>query len=230
MKKELPLVVHDFCASAMGKNSEKFSLFFNYGGTFIKIGDSTEYFGGNFKSVYGLDTDRFGYFDLVEAVEKLGVKEFDKIMYQDPEKLGYAGMKEIVDDSGVMEMINTGHKLRHVIQVYVAASNPNKDDDDGVNVVHNASEGSNSANRLADGDGDVNVGDNVTRDEHPDSDANIDDDDDANDGDKSVGGGVLADVAMCSDEDSDDEEYFPVGVSSSDDDLTDEEHASDDDE
>ncbi|GER38076.1 galactose oxidase/kelch repeat superfamily protein, partial [Striga asiatica] len=142
---------------------EKFSLFFNSGGTFIKIGDSTEYFGGNFKSVYGSD------------------------------------------------------------------SNPNKDDGDGVNVVHNASEGSNSANRLADGDGDVNVGDNATGDEHPDSDANIDDDD-ANDGDKAVGGGVLADVAMCFDEDSDDEEYFLVGVSSSDDDLTDEKHASDDDE
>ncbi|GER43334.1 disease resistance protein [Striga asiatica] len=230
MKKKLAPVGRNIRASAMGKNSEKFSLFFNYGGTFIKIEDSTEYYGGNFKSVYGLDTDRFGYFDLVEEVEKLGVKEFDKIMYQDPGKLGYAGMKEIVDDSGVMEMINTGHKLRSVIQVYVAASNPNKEDGDGVKVVHNASEGSNSANRLADGDGDVNVGDNATGDEHLDSDANIDYDDDANDGDKAVGGGVLPDVAMWSDEDSANEDYFPVGVSSSDDDLTDEEHASDDDE
>ncbi|GER49579.1 isoleucine--tRNA ligase [Striga asiatica] len=124
MEKELPPVVPDFRASAMGKNSEKFSLFFNYGGTFIKIGDSTEYFGEN------SNTDRFGYFDLVEEVEKLGVKEFDKIMYQDPEKLGYAGMKEIVDDSGVMEMIDTGHKLRFVIQVYVAAMGVSSSNDD----------------------------------------------------------------------------------------------------
>ncbi|GER51820.1 hypothetical protein STAS_29239 [Striga asiatica] len=209
MEKELPPVVRDFRASAMGKK---------------QIRDSTEYFGGNFKSVYGLDTDRFGYFDLVEEVEKLGVKGFDKIMYQDPEKLGYAGMKEIVDDNGVMEMINTGHKLRSVMQIYVAASN--KDDGDGVNVVHNASEGSNSANRLVEGDGDVNVGDNATGDEHPYSDANIDDDDDdddANEGDKELEMWLCAlmRIVMMN---------FPVGVNSSDDDLTDEEHASDDDE
>ncbi|GER30220.1 serine hydroxymethyltransferase [Striga asiatica] len=140
--------------------SEIFFLFFKYGGTFIKFGDSTEYFGGKFKTVYGLDTDRFRYFDLVEEVEKLGVKEFDKIMYQVPQKLRYAGMKEIVDDSGVMEMINMGHKFRTVIQVCVVESNP-KDDGDGVNVVDNASEGSNSANKLTDDDGDVNVGDHA---------------------------------------------------------------------
>ncbi|GER42587.1 hypothetical protein STAS_19382, partial [Striga asiatica] len=160
------------------------------GGTFIKVGDSTEYFGGDFKTVYDLDIDRFGYFDLVEEVEKLGVKEFDKIMYQVPKKLGYAGMKEIVDNSGVMEMINIGTKFRTIIEVYVVESNP-KDDGDGANVVDNASEGSNSANRLADDD---------------DDDEDDDDDDDANDGDKTGGGGVLPaceslGVAMCSDED-----------------------------
>ncbi|GER42521.1 cytochrome P450, partial [Striga asiatica] len=66
----------------------KFSIFVNYGGQFVNCGTSVEYLGGKFKTVHGLDVDRFGYFDLKEVVEKLGVEKFEKLVYRIPRNNG----------------------------------------------------------------------------------------------------------------------------------------------
>ncbi|GER41099.1 oligopeptide-binding protein OppA, partial [Striga asiatica] len=101
------------------KDSGKFSIFVNYGGQFVKCGTSVEYLGGKFKTVHGLDVDRFGYFDLKEVVEKLGVEKFEKLVYRIPRNNGADMFKDVVDDSVVMEMINHATKGRTLLEVYV---------------------------------------------------------------------------------------------------------------
>ncbi|GER44679.1 cytochrome P450 [Striga asiatica] len=97
----------------------KFSIFVNYGGQFIKCGTSVEYLGGKFKTVHGLDVDRFGYFDLKEEVEKMGVEKFEKLVYRIPKINGADRFKDVVDDTVVMEMISHATKGRTLLEVYV---------------------------------------------------------------------------------------------------------------
>ncbi|CAA0841463.1 Unknown protein, partial [Striga hermonthica] len=98
---------------------DKFLIFVNYGGRFIKCGTSVEYLGGSFKTIHGLDVDRFGYFDLKEEVEKLGVDKFGKLVYIIPRKVGADNFKDVVDNSAVMEMIGHATRERTLLEVYV---------------------------------------------------------------------------------------------------------------
>ncbi|GER46316.1 myb domain protein 4r1 [Striga asiatica] len=103
--------------------SGKFSIFFNYGGYFVKLENVVDYLGGSFKRVHGLDVDRFGFFDLKEEVEKLGVGKFERIVYRVPDVTGKQIFKDVVDDSVVMEMIRDSTQKRSLVEVYVVGEN-----------------------------------------------------------------------------------------------------------
>ncbi|GER55642.1 E3 Ubiquitin ligase family protein [Striga asiatica] len=105
------------------KDSGKFSIFFNYGGYFVKLENVVDYLGGSFKRVHGLDVDRFGYFDLKEEVEMLGVGKFERIVYRVPDGTGKEIFKDAVDDSVVMEMIRDSTQKRSLVEVYVVGEN-----------------------------------------------------------------------------------------------------------
>ncbi|CAA0837648.1 Unknown protein, partial [Striga hermonthica] len=99
---------------------EKFTLVVNFGGYFVKCGPIMEYLTGTLKSIYGLDADRFGYFDLQEELQKLGVKKYEKIVYRIHDaSLGADSLRDVTDDKGVMEIISCGKNKRTVIQIYV---------------------------------------------------------------------------------------------------------------
>ncbi|GER43522.1 O-Glycosyl hydrolases family 17 protein [Striga asiatica] len=212
------------------KDSGKFSIFVNYGGQFVKCGTSVEYLGGKFKTVHGLDVDRFGYFDLKEAVEKLGVEKFEKLVYRIPRNNGADMFKDVVDDSVVMEMINHATKGRTLLEVYVVGEIIEEDNSENEASVesaprseeqfdidsyidnfsdpknHSDPKNPNDVDLLAesqkDGDVDTEVRNNLKTPQLPTS----------NVGDCEVGSG--------SGDDSEDEDYFPVDDSSSDDELS----------
>ncbi|GER47812.1 mechanosensitive channel of smallconductance-like 10 [Striga asiatica] len=63
-------------------DSNSFAIYFNYGGYMVNIDGFLDFFGDNIHLVTGLDLDRFGFFDLVEEIDKLGCKEWNKILYK----------------------------------------------------------------------------------------------------------------------------------------------------
>ncbi|GER31535.1 nitrogenase iron-iron protein alpha chain [Striga asiatica] len=99
---------------------DKFALIVNIGGYFVNCGPVVEYICGSLKSIYGLDADRFGYFDLQEEIKKLGVNKYEKIVYRIPNAgVGADSLRDVIDDKEVMEMISCGKNNKTIVQIYV---------------------------------------------------------------------------------------------------------------
>ncbi|XP_057809035.1 uncharacterized protein LOC131023510 [Salvia miltiorrhiza] len=93
-----------------------FDLLLYYGGQFEEINGGKDgidcYVGGFAVGRYGLDLDLFGYFDLKDEVDKLGIKNWNGLWYV---KLKNSTREEIVDDKGVMSMLSgVSDDYRHV--------------------------------------------------------------------------------------------------------------------
>ncbi|GER36757.1 nitrogenase iron-iron protein alpha chain, partial [Striga asiatica] len=99
---------------------DKFALIVNIGGYFVNCGPVVEYICGSLKSIYGLDADRFGYFDLQEEIKKLGVNKYEKVVYRIPNAgVGADSLRDVIDDKGVMEIISCGKNNKTIVQIYV---------------------------------------------------------------------------------------------------------------
>ncbi|GER30206.1 hypothetical protein STAS_06136 [Striga asiatica] len=85
--------------------------------------DNVEYLGGDFETVYGLDVDRFGYFDLEEQIQKLGCTTWTNIYYRIPRVNGKQALRVLVDDVGVMELIAHSSNHKSMIEIYVDGGN-----------------------------------------------------------------------------------------------------------
>ncbi|GER49932.1 AdoMet-dependent rRNA methyltransferase SPB1, partial [Striga asiatica] len=110
---------------------DKFALIVNIGGYFVNCGPIVEYICGSLKSIYGLDADRFGYFDLQEEIKKLGVNKYEKIVYRIPGAgVGADSLRDVTDDKGVMEIISCGKKKKTIVQIYVVGGDINDDEAD----------------------------------------------------------------------------------------------------
>ncbi|GER43318.1 CTC-interacting domain 10 [Striga asiatica] len=213
---------------------DKFALIVNIGGYFVNCGPVVEYICGSLKSIYGLNADRFGYFDLEEEIKKLGVNKYEKIVYRIPDAgVGADSLRDVTDDKGVMEIISCGKNKKTIVQIYVVGGDINddgadenveasfqtksssqQDTDDGEEVNGLSRAEASIGKELADQLEDINdIIDNFTSVEHGEGDAQTN----------------SACAGLGSQESSDDEDYFPTGVSSSDGDLSDD-HLSDDDE
>ncbi|GER29581.1 DEAD/DEAH box RNA helicase family protein [Striga asiatica] len=218
----------------MTELGDKFALIVNIGGYFVNCGPVVEYICGSLKSIYGLDADRFGYFDLQEEIKKLGVNKYEKIVYRIPNAgVGADSLRDVIDDKGVMEIISCGKNNKTIVQIYVVGgdiiddeadenveasfqtkSSSQQDTDDGEEVNGLSQAEASIEEEPADQLEDINdIIDNFTSVEHGEGDAETNN----------------ACAGLGSQESSDDEDYFPTGVSSSDDDLSDD-HLSDDDE
>ncbi|GER25652.1 replicase polyprotein 1a, partial [Striga asiatica] len=101
-------------------NSCDLMLFINHCGQLVKVGNDYEYYG---PSRYGFDKDRFGYFDLLEEVQKLGYTKGEKLYYRVYNSRKYVHMH---NDEGVMEMLSRMEPGKHYVQVYVDSGSTNE--------------------------------------------------------------------------------------------------------
>ncbi|GER54199.1 vacuolar sorting receptor [Striga asiatica] len=91
-------------------------LFINHCGQLVKVRNDYEYYEEEVTSRYGFDKDRFGYFDLLEEVQKLGYTKGEKLYYRAYNSRKYVHMH---NDEGVMEMLSKMEPGWHYVQVYV---------------------------------------------------------------------------------------------------------------
>ncbi|GER52243.1 ubiquitin-specific protease 11, partial [Striga asiatica] len=103
-------------------------LFINHCGQFVKVGNDFEYYGEEVTSRYGFDKDRFGYFDLLEEVQKLGYTKGEKLYFRANNSRKYVHMH---NDEDVMEMLSMMEPGKHYVQIYVdsGSTNESKGDD-----------------------------------------------------------------------------------------------------
>ncbi|KAL1545789.1 hypothetical protein AAHA92_22473 [Salvia divinorum] len=95
---------------------DNFGICFHHGGSLVKSDGWELYIGGDTFLKHDFDVDRFGYFDLVEAINILGYKKWSRITFKLPMKIT---MIDIRDDKDVMEMLSQlGWKTR-VLNVYI---------------------------------------------------------------------------------------------------------------
>ncbi|GER45771.1 DNA binding, partial [Striga asiatica] len=223
----------------------------NIGGYFVNCGPIVEYICGSLKNL--------ATFDLQEEIKKLGVNKYEKIVYRIPGAgVGANSLRDVTDDKGVMEIISCGKNKKTIVQIYVvggdidddeadenaeasfqtkSSSQQDIDDREEVNGLSQDEESFHTqasqqdiddreeVNGLSQAEAsieeepadqfeDINdIIDNFTSVEHGEGDAETN----------------SACAGLGSQESYDDEDYFPTGVSSSDDDLSDD-HLSDDDE
>ncbi|GER48537.1 spindle pole body component 110, partial [Striga asiatica] len=81
------------------------------------------YYGEEVTSRYGFDKDRFGYFDLLEEVQKLGYTKGEKLYFRAYNSRKYVHMH---NDEGVMEMLSMMEPGKHYVQIYVDSGSTNK--------------------------------------------------------------------------------------------------------
>lgn len=82
----------------------EFDIHFHHGGSIVKDGGLELYVGGNITHKVDFDEDRFGYFDLIDEVKKLGYDQWSKLTYKIPTSMK---MVDIRDDKDVMVMLVT---------------------------------------------------------------------------------------------------------------------------
>ncbi|KAL6515495.1 hypothetical protein OROHE_018529 [Orobanche hederae] len=93
-----------------------FALCIHHGGKFITIGAARLYSGGIFEHKYGFDSDKFGYFDLKDEVEKLGYESWKCVAYKVPKTLVF---KDLRNDKDIMQMLKHLSRRCSSISVYV---------------------------------------------------------------------------------------------------------------
>lgn len=102
-------------------HSNDFGIYINHGGFFHTLDGSTHYIGGTLVPRFDLDTDRYGYLDIEEEVQKLGYVSWKSISYMVPHSNVYVELKNDQDF-----MISLRHK---VYQIYVDAWELKGDDE-----------------------------------------------------------------------------------------------------
>ncbi|GER54916.1 CTC-interacting domain 10, partial [Striga asiatica] len=218
---------------------DKFALIVNIGGYFVNCGPIVEYICGSLKSIYGLDADRFGYFNLQEEIKKLGVNKYEKIVYRIVGAgVGADSLRDVTDDKGVMVIISCGKNKKTIVQIYVVGGDINDDEED--ENVEASFQIKSSSHQDTDDREEAEASFHTQAnqqdiDDREEAEASIKDEpadqlEDINDiisnftsvehgeGDAETNSAC---AGLGSQESSDDEDYFPTGVSSSDDDLSD---------
>ena len=82
-----------------------FSIYYHHDGHFANFDREVFYVGGNMKAKHGLDTDRVGFFDLVDEIKGMGYQRL-KLFYRVPSASLTNGLKKIKADREVMEMMH----------------------------------------------------------------------------------------------------------------------------
>ncbi|XP_057787606.1 uncharacterized protein LOC131004872 [Salvia miltiorrhiza] len=99
---------------------DKFACYFHIKGRFEEVeveGCVIEcYTGGLAFGRYDLDVDRFGYFDMVDLIDKLGMKDWERLRYLKPMSNSY---NLITSDQEVMEMLSYLTDEIRVVHVFV---------------------------------------------------------------------------------------------------------------
>ncbi|KAH6761555.1 hypothetical protein C2S52_018988 [Perilla frutescens var. hirtella] len=88
------------------------------------MGKDKVYHGSEITSIHGLDSDRFGYLDLDDAVEKLGYVSWSSLLYKVPKTEVY---KSLHNDKDVMEMLSHLSQKCRLFSVYVDKGNKARD-------------------------------------------------------------------------------------------------------
>ncbi|XP_041997475.1 uncharacterized protein LOC121747495 [Salvia splendens] len=81
-----------------------FGLSIHHGGHFIPNGKFQKYIGGGRTKASGLDPDRFGYFDLIEELNKIGIETWSRLTFVNPVTATHVDIKS---DKEVMEMLSS---------------------------------------------------------------------------------------------------------------------------
>ncbi|GER39413.1 protein kinase superfamily protein, partial [Striga asiatica] len=207
---------------------DKFALIVNIEGYFVNCGPIVEYICGSLK-----------------------INKYEKTVYRIPGAgVGADSLRDVTDDKGVMDIISCGKNKKTIVQIYVvgdenaeasfqtkSSSQQDTDDREEVNVLSQdeASFHTQASQQDIDDREEVN---GLSQAEASNEDEPADQLEDINDiidnftsvehgeGDAKTNSSC---VGLGSQESSDDEDYFPTGVSSSNDDMSDD-HLSDDDE
>ena len=98
---------------------DNFSIYFNHGGRFATLDGNVVYADGEITGKHFFDADRFGYFDIVEEVEKNLEYKHDRICYRIPNMSMNEGLRDIISDVEVMEMLKYLDKKDIMMNVYV---------------------------------------------------------------------------------------------------------------
>ncbi|XP_057811441.1 uncharacterized protein LOC131025662 [Salvia miltiorrhiza] len=111
---EVPVLVKN------GVSKDEFACYFHIKGRFEEVevegGVIDCHTGGLSFGRYDLDVDRFGYFDLLDLIEKLGMKDWERLTYLKPKSNSYI---VIYSDQEVMEMLSYLIDENRVVHVFV---------------------------------------------------------------------------------------------------------------
>ncbi|XP_057775820.1 uncharacterized protein LOC130994774 [Salvia miltiorrhiza] len=92
-------------------------MFIQHGGRFHETNTGGEqYYGGKTECRSGLDTDFFGYFDLIDEVKKLGYESWENIWCKELDSNAFSLLE---DDNDVLSMLSQLTPNRRHIRVYV---------------------------------------------------------------------------------------------------------------
>ncbi|XP_057779569.1 uncharacterized protein LOC130998153 [Salvia miltiorrhiza] len=97
-------------------DSDSFGLYIHHGGKFVHLGASRLYSGGDVLGKFGLDKDRFGYFDLEEEIKQLGYTSWRCLAFKVPRTLVFM---DLCDDKQVMQMIQCCTSTITCVSIYV---------------------------------------------------------------------------------------------------------------
>ncbi|XP_057811481.1 uncharacterized protein LOC131025706 [Salvia miltiorrhiza] len=97
-------------------DSDSFGLYIHHGGKFVHLGASRLYSGGEVLGKFGLDKDRFGYFDLEEEIKQLGYTSWRCLAFKVPRTLVFM---DLCDDKQVMQMIQCCTSTITCVSIYV---------------------------------------------------------------------------------------------------------------
>ena len=95
-----------------------FGLYIHHGGHYISNGKFQKYVGGGTAQASGLDPDKFGYFDLVEELNKIEIDTWSRLTFVNPMTATHV---DIRSDKEVMEMLSStlGVSFNRMCTIYI---------------------------------------------------------------------------------------------------------------
>ncbi|KAH6775180.1 hypothetical protein C2S52_012741 [Perilla frutescens var. hirtella] len=97
-------------------NSDTFAIYIHHGGRFMNLGSDRIYEGGQIERKHDLDANRFGFLDLEDEVKNLGYISWKILVYKVPKTVVYKGL---TGDRDVLDMLSHLSQRCKIISIFV---------------------------------------------------------------------------------------------------------------